>query len=389
MKRQAAARPILLYLVTEDWYFLSHRLPMALAAQRAGYEVHVATRINKDAAAIEAYGFGLHPLRWRRGSFNPFDLAAIVYSVRRLYQRLKPDLVHHVALQPALIGSLAALGLPVMRVNALAGLGFAFTSGTGKARLLRPMLSVVVRSLMSGSRSTVLVQNPDDRALAESIGIAPAQIHLIPGSGVDTDHLTPLPEPGEPVTLGYVGRLLKDKGLGTLLLAHERLTGRGANICLLVAGQCDPANPASFSEAEVDRWRRQSNVEMLGQVADIRDVWRRAHIAVLPSRREGLPKSLLEAAACGRPIVATDVPGCREIARADVDALLVPPDDPAALAAAIERLAGDAELRRRYGAQARKIVEGEFSSEHVGAAIVALYDGLLGRQLLPEAVQGR
>jgi len=150
MNGQQSIRPILLYLVTEDWYFLSHRLPMALAAQRAGYDVHIATRVNtdKDAAAIRGYGFTLHPLAWRRGSFKPAALYSIVRDVRRLYRTLKPDLVHHVALQPALIGSLAAMGLPVVRINALAGLGYGFTSGTLKGRFLRLVLAPVVRFLL-------------------------------------------------------------------------------------------------------------------------------------------------------------------------------------------------------------------------------------------------
>src|ERR1700687_2690677 len=133
------AAPILLYLVTEDWYFLSHRLPMAVAAQQAGYQVHVATNVNKYAAKIEACGFRLHPLLWRRGSVNPLHLIGIVRQVRDLYRRLSPDLVHHVALQPAIIGVLAARGLPIMQLNALAGLGSTFTSRSLKARILRPV----------------------------------------------------------------------------------------------------------------------------------------------------------------------------------------------------------------------------------------------------------
>jgi glycosyltransferase involved in cell wall biosynthesis len=391
MNRHEPARSILLYLVTEDWYFLSHRLPMALAAKRAGYQVHVATRVNKDGAAIRDYGFTLHPLAWRRGSFNPVDVFSIIREVRRLYRSLAPDLVHHVALQPALIGSLAATGLPVIRINALAGLGFGFTSGTFKARCLGLMLAPVVRRLLDNSRSAVLVQNLDDRAVIETIGISRDRIFLVPGSGVDVDQLVPLPEPGGPVTVAFVGRLLDDKGLGTLMAAHELLARRGENIRLLVAGERDPANPASIAEAQIESWRQRADVEFLGHVADIRNVWSRAHIAVLPSRREGLPKSLLEAAACSRPIVATDVPGCREIARDNVNALLVPANDANALAEAIGRLAHDADLRRRFGAQGRAIVEREFSSERVGAEIVALYDRLLGneRKLLPNTISSR
>jgi glycosyltransferase involved in cell wall biosynthesis len=382
------AAPKLVYLVTEDWYFLSHRLPMAHAARRAGYQVHVLTHVTDHSGAIEAQGFHLHRLAWRRGSMNPVDLRAIVRQVRDLYRALAPDLIHHVALQPAIIGSLAAIGLPFTRLNAIAGLGFGFTSPTPRARLLRPLLTVLLRRLLKSPHAAVLVQNPDDLAAVGMLGVAPDRVFLIPGSGVDVDALTPLAEPAGTMTAAFVGRLLADKGVRTLVDAHQLLADRGRPIHLLIAGEPDPANPASISTEDIEAWKRRSGIVMLGHVPAIRDVWAAAHIAVLPSRREGLPKSLLEAAACGRPIVATDVPGCREIARANVNALLVPPDDPAGLAEAIDRLASDAELRRRFGSAGRRMVEQEFSSDQIGRATVALYDRLLGRNVLPGAAPG-
>ena len=186
-----------------------------------------------------------------------------------------------------------------------------------------------------------------------------------------------MPEPPGPVTAAFVGRLLDDKGIRTLIAAHEILARRGRPVRLLLAGEADPANPASIPPKEIASWKAREGVEVLGQVADIREVWAAAHIAVLPSRREGLPKSLLEAAACGRAIVATDVPGCRVIARDGVNALLVPPDDPAALADAVDVLARDPRLRQSFGNAGRRMVEEEFSSARVGQQTVALYDKLL------------
>ena len=374
-----APQPVrrLLYLVSEDWYFRSHRLPMALAARRAGYEVHVATRVQADGAAIEALGIKLHPLAWRRGSTNPFDRLRLIGDVRRLYRGLKPDLVHHVALEPTVIGSVAALGLPLRTLNALAGLGFSFTSSSPKARLTGFILRGLLRFLLARRNTAVLVQNEDDGAVIAALGINPDRVFLIPGSGVDSDQLTPMPEPPGPVTAAFVGRLLDDKGIRTLIAAHEILARRGRPVRLLLAGEADPANPASIPPKEIASWKAREGVEVLGQVADIRDVWAEAHIAVLPSRREGLPKSLLEAAACGRAIVATDVPGCRVIARDGINALLVPPDDPAALADAVDVLARDPVLRQSFGKAGRSMVEEEFSSAQVGQQIVALYDKLL------------
>ena len=375
-KPSSRATPVLLYLVSEDWYFRSHRLPMARAAQRAGYEVHVATRVQADGPAIEALGFTLHPLQWRRGSTNPFDRLRLIGDVRRLYRALKPDLVHHVALEPSVIGLLAALGLGIRTLNAMAGLGFVFTSRTPKARVAGFIVRGLLRFLLTRRNAAVLVQNEDDRAAIAALGVGPDCVFLIAGSGVDADQLTPLREPAGPITAAFVGRLLDDKGVRSLVAAQEMLTRRGRPVRLLLAGDPDPANPGSIPPDEIASWKQREGVEVLGHVADIQTVWARAHIAVLPSRREGLPKSLLEAAACGRAIVATDVPGCRVIARDGVNALLVPPDDPAALADAIDVLARDAVLRQTFALASRELVEDEFSSALIGRETVALYDKL-------------
>ena len=369
-----------MYLVTEDWYFLSHRLPMALAAQRAGYDVHVATRVKRDGAKIAQYGFTLHALSWERGSLNPLRLLSVIRDIRAIYRKYAPDIVHHVALQPAIVGSLAAIGLPIARLNALAGLGYGFTSTSLKARILRPMLTMFLRALLKGEKAAVLVQNPDDRAKVVALGVDPAKIFLIPGSGVDIDILHPLPEPDEPITVGFIGRLLDDKGIRALIAAHEILARRGEAINLLIGGEADPANPASIAAAEIEAWKKRPGIKVLGHVSDILKFWEAAHIAVLPSRREGLPKSLLEAAACARPIVATDVPGCREIARDGINALLVPPDNAQALADAIILLAKDKRLRATFGEAGRRLVEKEYSAQRIGADIVALYGRLVAAE---------
>ena len=379
MRQAARAKPVLVYLVTEDWYFLSHRLPMARAAQAAGYDVHVVTQIDKGAATIAAEGFQLHGVTWKRGSVNPLAFLANVRAVRKIYRELDPDLAHHVAVQPAIVGSLAAAGLRCLRLNALTGLGFVFSSETSKARLVRPVLRALLRHALGHPRASVLVQNADDRAAVQGLGVGAEHIFTIPGSGVETDQLIALPEPAGPVTAAFVGRLLDDKGVRTLVGAHDILARCGEGVRLLIAGDPDPANPGSIPPLEIAEWGRRPGITVLGHVADIREVWKAAHIAVLASRREGLPKSLLEAAACGRPIVATDVPGCREIARAGVNALLVPPDDPAALADAIGQLAKDAALRRRFGEASRRLAESEYSAEKIGREIRTLYGRLLSR----------
>jgi glycosyltransferase involved in cell wall biosynthesis len=377
--RADGSRPRLLYVVTEDWFFLSHRLPMARAAQAAGFEVHVATNVADGAAAIAREGFVLHPVRFWRGRLSPVATIATILALRRIHRAVAPDLVHHVALQPTILGSLAALGRRVARVNAITGLGYAFISGSTKARVMRAVIGKLLRRLLDRDRSVALVQNPDDRDLLSGLGIAAERIVLIPGSGVDVVALTPMPEPPGAVTAAFVGRLLDDKGIRTLVAAHRLLRRRGTAIELLIAGTPDPANPASVSQAEAAAWGHEPGVTWLGHVDGIATVWARAHMAVLPSRREGLPKSLLEAAACGRPMVATDVPGCREVAIPNETGLLVPPDDAEALAAAIEQLARSPDLRARFGRAARQLAEERFAADAIGRAVLGLYLRLVAR----------
>jgi glycosyltransferase involved in cell wall biosynthesis len=376
----AAAPPLrLLYVVSEDWYFLSHRLPMARAARDAGFEVHVATHVGDGAAAIEAEGFILHPIPFARGRLSPHASLATIVALRRIHRLIAPAVTHHVSLQPSLLGLIAALGRPTAYVNALTGLGYVFTSTSLQAEAIRLAMSAILRPLIDGARVVNLVQNADDRAALTALGVSPARIALIPGSGVDVRRLKPLPEPDSPPTIGFVGRLLDDKGIRTLVEAQKILRRLGSPARLLIAGTPDPANPASVTETEALSWNSEAGVTWLGHVGDIAGLWAQTHIAVLPSRREGLPLSLLEAAACGRAMVATDVPGCREVVIDGETGLLVPVDQPHALANAMKRLLDDQQLRERFAAAARRRVVEQFSADRIGSEIVALYRGLLNQ----------
>lgn len=371
-------RPRLLYLVTEDWYFVTHRMPMARAARDAGYEIHVATRIGEFAKTIAAEGFRVHALDLYRGSINPFRFFSAIASVRRLYRQLSPTLVHHIALQPSVVGAIAARGLPLAQLNSIFGFGSSFTSNGLKARMARLFLRPLLPRLFNVGRSMTMVVNPDHRALLIKFGVVPDRIAVIPGSGVDLARFTLLPELTGPIAAGYAGRMLNDKGVRTLVEAQQRLVQSGKPIQLLLAGTPDPANPNSISQSELEEWSRRPGVVWLGHVSDIREVWAKAHVAVLASHGEGLPMSLVEAAACGRALVATDVSGCREIARDGINAILIPVDDVSALANALSRLTDDPELRQRMAAAGRRIVEAEYSSDLVADKIVALYHSLSG-----------
>lgn len=368
----------LLYVVSADWYFLSHRLPMARAAQAAGFEVHVATGVENGADRIAAEGFHLHPIPFRRGRLSPLAALRTIGALRRLMRTLGPDVVHCISLQPSVYGGLAALRRHQPAIYAMTGLGFTFTSQTAKARAIRPLVGALLRYLFNRDGACVLVQNGDDRLAMEGIGVDPQRIVTIAGSGVDTNHLVPSPEPSGEITLGFAGRLLDDKGIRPLVAAHRLLRQRGYTTRLLIAGTPDPANPTSVTDTEVEAWTNEPGITCLGHVSDIATLWRRAHIAVLPSRREGLPKTLLEAAACGRPMVATDVPGCREVAIAGETGVLVPTDDPQALASAIARLVDDPALRARYGANARRLAEEKFATPLIGEQVKRLYQRMAG-----------
>lgn len=367
----------ILFVVSEDWYFLSHRLPMARAARDAGFAVHVATLVNQGAQAIAAEGFMLHAVPFARGRLSPLSMAGTILALRRVYHSVSPDIIHHIALQPSVLGSLAATGLDAVRVNSVTGLGFAYSSQSPKARLIRPLISLLVKNVFNRKRTIAIVQNRDDHDALETLGIRKDKIALIPGSGVDVRKLVPLPVPPEPLTLGFAGRLLEDKGIQALIDAVRLLRVRHPQLQLLIAGTPDPHNPTSISEAEAKSWANESGITWLGHVGDISTLWARAHIAVLPSRREGFPKSLLEAAACGRPMVATDVPGCREIAIPGRTGALCEPDNPASLANAIEGLIASDEKREMYGRAARDLVVERYASGIIGRQTVDLYRSLL------------
>ncbi len=374
-----AAHPRLLFLVTEDWYFCSHRLPLACAARDAGFDVAVATRVTAHGERIRAAGLRLIPLRLRRSGRNPWRELMAIAEITRLYRAEKPDIVHHVALKPVLYGSLAAriAAIPSV-VNALAGMGYVFTSGKLSARLLRPLVTLAFRLLLK--RGRIILQNPDDRAALLKAGVAlPEQITLIRGSGVDTAHFTPVPEPDAAVPLVVLpARMLWDKGVGEFVAAAHMLRDEGLAARFMLAGERDPDNPAAIPAAQLEIWRAAGIVEWSGRQEDMARLLAQSHIVCLPSYREGLPKALLEAAASGRAIVATDVPGCREAVRHGVNGLLVPARDAAALADALRRLILDPALRREFGQRGRARAEKEFSVEKITAETLALY-----RELLP------
>ncbi|MBK7672447.1 MAG: glycosyltransferase family 4 protein [bacterium] len=366
-----AAPTRLLFVVTEDWYFCSHRLTLGGAAREAGYDVAVATRVRDHGDQITARGLRLLPFPMTRRGANPLTELATLVRLVRLYRRERPDIVHHVALKPVVYGSLAArlAGVPVV-VNAVAGTGWLFNATGGARRLLRPVMRRVLGAVLAGTQ--VIVQNPDDAEVMAGIDLQ--HVHLIRGAGVDTREFAPRDEAPGPIVVLLASRLLWTKGVGDFAVAARLLRERGVAVRCVLVGTPDPDNPDFVPEGAIRAWEAEGSLEWWGHRGNMADVFAAAHIVCLPSYYgEGVPKALIEAAACGRPIVTTDMPGCREIVRQRENGLLVPPRDPARLADALQELAGDADLRRRLGAEGRRRVESEFSEQQVIAATLAVY----------------
>ena len=382
--------PRLLVVTNQVADFLEYRLPFARALQGEGAEVHVALPRETGAEAIERLGLRVHFIHLRRLSVNPwFEMRSLV-SIVRLYRRLRPALVFHLCLKPALYGGIAArlTGVP-SAVSALMGLGPIFTARTPASNVLRGCVEGGLRFAFARRRHVVIVQNPDDREHLVARGIARREHTVfIPGSGVDLAVYAPRPEPeGAPVVL-MASRLLREKGVEEFVAAAALLRRRGSRARFLLLGESERGHPGAVPVSTLERWRGSGDVEFLGWRRDMPSLMAGSHIVCLPSYYgEGLPRCLVEAAACGRAIVTIDAPGCREVVSHEDNGLLVPARDVAALANALDRLIRNPELRARLGRRGREIAESRFSLQRILDANVGVIRSLMDRPL-PSAEAG-
>jgi glycosyltransferase involved in cell wall biosynthesis len=383
-------RPRVLFVVTEDWYFWSHRLGLAQRALNAGYEVTLSTRIGSYRAQIEALDIRCWPLPFERSLRHPWRDLYCVFALYKLIRKIRPSVVHLVSLKPILLSAVAVVLAPrVQFVHAVTGLGYLFTSKASKARGVRSVLLVLLRWLLRRKNSALLVQNKDDLEELRRHRIGePARTRLIAGSGVDTLAYFPALALEEATPLVVMpARMLRDKGVFEFIAAAKLVlsAGRVANFALV--GGLDPDNPAAITRDEIETLL-VPGIEWWGSRSDMLEVYQRSAMVCLPSHREGLPKVLLEAAACGRALIATDVPGCREICRDQVTGILVSPRDSQRLAVAIIELLSDPARRNQLGMTARKICEEEFSIERIANETLQFYDRLLARSLNASSAQG-
>lgn len=370
-----------LYIANRAEFFFSHRMPIAHAAQERNFEVHVATPEDPYVSDLEAHGFIWHDLNFEGKSLNPLQETRTLIQLIQLYRTVQPDLVHHIAFKGILYGSIAARLTGVPRVvNAFTGLGHLFTSNTLKIRLVRWVVFQALRFGFRHPQSRTIFQNPDN--IDEFVGrgvLDSGQVRLIKGSGVDVDTFEPAPQPDGPPIVILASRLVWDKGVGEFVEAAHRLKREGIDARFALVGKSDPLNPNAVPEDQLKKWDEEGPVEWWGFQEDMPSVFSKTHVVCLPSYyREGVPKVLIEAAACERPIVTTDMPGCREIVHDGKNGHLVPPKDSKTLAEALKELISNPEKRDKMGEYGRKLVKDEFSLERVVRDTIDVYEEILG-----------
>lgn len=380
---QTATRPRLLLLIEDLPSYQRHRRSLALATRDAGFEVHAACGAEDVALAThpDEDGIHRHTHAWGRSIGSPLTEWRTLLGLRRLLREVEPDLVH--VFSPKL-GVYAGAALRASSVPAavfsITGLGHGFSTPGPKGRVLRAILTNGFRFAFAPAARRVIFQNPDDREDLLDLGLLDrAKTALIRGSGVDVDDFVPTPEPCGPPVAMLAGRLLWDKGVGVFVDAARRLRDEGIDGRFVLVGEGDPENPEAVSDTQLQAWHDEGVIEWWGaQDGKMPGVLAQSHVVCLPSTyREGIPKILLEGAACGRPLVATDTRGCREICLDGETGVHVPAKDPEALADALRALFHDSTRRAQLGARARELAVDEFSSNVVCARTVALYRSLL------------
>jgi glycosyltransferase involved in cell wall biosynthesis len=371
--------------VTEDWFALSHFRPLIRRLARLAREVVVVTRDSGRLAEIEALGARVIPLDYNRSSLDPRREFRTIVALRRVIDRERPDAVHMIAMKPIVLGGLALLGRPSpITVVHMTGLGFLAISDSRKARLACRLALRIISTTLRRPRSWLFVENPEDRAFLDAGGVkAGGRVTMLGGAGIDPVEY-PARRPTEnPVPVAaFVGRMIRSKGVAVLIEAAAILRARDVPVVLELWGASDDGNPEAIRSEHLVRWSDGTRTRWMGPTRDVAAVWAHADIFVLPAiSREGMPRALLEAAASARPLVVTDVPGCRHFVQNEVEGLVVTPGDPGELATAIERLARDPVLRGRLGAAARAKVLAGYTAEKVEDAIEDAYRGLAGAVL--------
>lgn len=364
------------------WYLYNHRLSLARALRESGREVVLVSPGDEYAARLSDDGFDWIEVPMDRKGTNPITDIMTLARMVGVYRQVRPELVHHFTLKPVAYGSLAAAlqRVPAI-VNSITGLGYLFTGQDGSLGRKRLVAKPLIRvALKAGSQRRVVFQNRANLEYYVAQRLVDVQeARIVHGSGVDADRFRPEPEPAEPVVVLLAGRMLWDKGVSELVEAGGMLRSRGVSMRIVLVGAPDPGNPSSVSAAQLQAWEQAGAVEWWGHQDDMRQAFRRCHIVALPSYAEGIPRALLEAAAMGKPLVASDIPGCREVVIDRVNGMLVPVGDAQALAEALRTLIADRELREAMGREGRKLVLERFTDEIIVRETMQIYEELIDR----------
>ena len=367
--------PKLHFVVNEDWAFVSHFLERAVAAQAVGYSVGISAHCGGKRTVLESTGFTLYPHNISRSGTNPFIEIRNLFAMVNVFRKSQPDIIHLIALKPIVIGAIAArIYGKAQVVCAPIGMGYLFSSDDRKARLLQPIIRLTLRRILNLRNTHVIIENNEDcESLISGKFVRRSNIQVIKGAGVDLDSYQATPENLETQVITMFARVLRDKGVLDYVEAANIVHTQFPNAVFQLVGDCDPGNPTSFSENEVRAWETVGAIKWLGYRTDVPALLASSNIVCLPSYREGLPKTLIEACAAQRAIVATDVTGCREVVNHGANGLLVPVRNPEQLAAAISRLLGDQVQRTTLAKNGRLRAENEFASPIVIEQTLAVY----------------
>ena len=376
--RKKRNKPKLLYFITEDWYFCSHRLPHAIVANKAGFDVVVICNIAKHLNKIKKHGLRVIPIQLTRRSINPIRELFLLLKLTSIYRKEKPDIVQHVAIKPIIYGTIAAKLSGITAIfNSIVGLGYIFISKNILANILKPIIKLALKWSLNQKNSFTILQNEDDKKfLRKKKIIGLKRLQIIPGSGVNTKQFSYSPEPKtthKAPLIVCVSRMLWDKGINELVKATKKLKERNINFKMALIGKPDPENPASIPLSQIQKWEKMKLIEYWGYVENIEQVYRKCHIVILPSYREGMPKSLLEAASASRPIITTNVPGCREVVKNQINGILVKVKTVNPLATSMKKLIKNKSIREKMGKEGRKIIKAKFSEEIITKQTIFLY----------------
>ena len=362
----------IIYFVSEDWVFLNHRLELIKKIKATGFKVILITKITDFKKEIEKHNVKVIGLKAERGSLNIRKSAKDIYKIFKIYQKEKPDIVHHFGIRQVVHGNIAAKLAKVKKsFNSIIGLGSIFISSHF---LKRFFIKNILRFSLFLKKSYVFVQNKDDLEFFKKNKLTYSkELFLVTASGIDTKKFITNKEPRGKIIFLFASRLIKDKGILELINAIKKLKLKKNNFEVFIAGSPDSQNPSSITSQQLESWESLNYIKYLGQVKDMVALYKKIHVAILPSYREGLPKGLLEAASCGKPIITTDVPGCREIVINEINGILVPPKDINALINAMKKLINNKKLRKSMGNKGREIIKKNFSIKTKSQELISFY----------------